>query len=124
MAVNALFPDFFLPCPGEPAISFKTWVRMFENYLLVIHANGDEWPEARRRALLLHYLGSEGQRIFHTLPNTGDSLAAAIAAPKEHFMLTVNVVVEHHTFRKRVQRPQESIVQYIASLRELAATCE
>lgn len=56
--------------------------------------------------------------------NTGDSLAAAIAAPKEHFMLTVNVVVEHHTFRKRVQRPQESIVQYIASLRELAATCE
>lgn len=36
----------------------------------------------------------------------------------------MNVVVERHTFRKRAQRPQESIVQYIAALRELAATCE
>lgn len=97
---------------------------MFQNYLLVIRAQGDAWPEARKRALLLHCLGSEGQRIFYALPNTGDNLDAAIAALNEHFMPSVNVVVERHTFRKRAQRPQESIVQYIASLRELAATCE
>ncbi len=110
MAVNAPFPDIFLPCPGLLAVPFKTWVRMFENYLLVINANGNAWPEARKRALLLHCLGSEGQGIFHTLTDTGDTLATAIAALRAHFTPTVNVVVEHHAFRKRAQGAQESIV--------------
>ncbi len=39
------------------------------------------------------------------------SLASAITALREHFTPTVNVVVEHHTFRKRVQGAQESLVQ-------------
>lgn len=34
------------------------------------------------------------------------------------------MVVKRHAFRKRVKGAQESIVQYIAALRELAATWE
>lgn len=124
MALNMPFPDFFLPCPGEPAIPFKIWVRMFENYLLVINATGNTWPEARKRALLLHCLGSEGQRIFHTLPESGDDLATAITALGKHFNPAINVVAERHAFRKRIQGAQETILQYIAALRTLAATCE
>ncbi|XP_023806938.1 uncharacterized protein K02A2.6-like [Oryzias latipes] len=124
MASNVPFPDVFLPCPGEPIMPFKTWIRMFENYLLVINAGGDAWPEIRLLALLLHCLGSEGQRIFHTLPETGTTLATAIAALRAHFTPTVNVVVERHTFRKRVQGAQEPILHYIAALRELASTCD
>ena len=43
-----------------------------------------------------------GLRRTVDLPYSAKSLAAAIAALNEHFMLTVNVVVERHTFRKRV----------------------
>lgn len=37
-------------------------------------------------------------------------------------MTAINVVVEHHNFRKQLQGAQESVVNYIAALRQLAAT--
>ena len=97
---------------------------MFDNYMLVIAASGDGWPDTRKRAVLLHALGTEGQRLFYTLPNTGDTFAAAITALKEHFVPKVNVIAERHKFRQRMQRPDETVNQFLASLRELAATCE
>src|SRR4029434_8015871 len=63
-AANVPFPFFFVPCPGEPAVPFKTWIKIFQNYLVVINATEDAWLVARRRAVLLHCLGTEGQRIF------------------------------------------------------------
>ncbi|KAF7653351.1 hypothetical protein LDENG_00084010, partial [Lucifuga dentata] len=53
-----------------------------------------------------------------------DDVASAITVLRAHFTPTVNVLVERHAFRERVQGSQESIVQYIAALRELAATCD
>lgn len=97
---------------------------MFNNYLVVINATGNSWPEARKRALLLHCLGTEGQRIFNTLPDSGDTLASAITALEKHFNPALNVVAERHAFIKRLQGAQETILQYIAALRQLAATCE
>ncbi|KAI2660383.1 Transposon Ty3-G Gag-Pol polyprotein [Labeo rohita] len=124
MAAVSTFPTPFLPCPGEPAIPFDTWLRMFQNYLLVVGASGDAWPIERKRALLLHCLGTEGQRLFYTLPNQGDSMEDAIVALKAHFAPRRNIVAERHAFRKRVQAPGESIVQYVAALRDLASTCD
>uniref|UniRef100_A0A3B3WSA7 CCHC-type domain-containing protein n=1 Tax=Poecilia mexicana TaxID=48701 RepID=A0A3B3WSA7_9TELE len=92
--------------------------------MLVIAASGDSWPDARKRAVLLHALGTEGQRLFYTLPNTGDTFTTAIAALKEHFVPKVNVIAERHKFRQRAQRPDETVNQFLASLRELAATCD
>lgn len=68
MSSSAPFPNFFLPALGDPTIPFKTWEQMFQNYLLVIDVEGQELSEARKRALLLHCLGTEGQRIFCMLP--------------------------------------------------------
>uniref|UniRef100_A0AAZ1XLQ6 Uncharacterized protein n=1 Tax=Oreochromis aureus TaxID=47969 RepID=A0AAZ1XLQ6_OREAU len=36
-------------------------------------------------ATLLHCLGTEGQRIFYSLPNTGDTFASAVTALEQHF---------------------------------------
>ena len=124
MAVNVPCPTPFLPCPGKPTIPFKTWMQMFDNYLLVINATGNAWPAARKRAVLLHCLGTEGQKIFHSLPNTGDTYDAAVTALRAHFTPMTNVVVERHTFRKRTQGPHETVTQYVAALRELASSCE
>ncbi|KAL7877191.1 hypothetical protein SRHO_G00038340 [Serrasalmus rhombeus] len=66
-------PPPFLQCPGEPALPFSTWLQMFKNYLLVIRAEGDEWPDTRKHATFLHCLGTEAQRLFYTLPNTDAS---------------------------------------------------
>lgn len=46
---------------------------MFENFMLVIDATGDSWPDTRKRTVHLHALGTEGQRLFYALPDTGDS---------------------------------------------------
>uniref|UniRef100_A0A669FAM3 Reverse transcriptase domain-containing protein n=1 Tax=Oreochromis niloticus TaxID=8128 RepID=A0A669FAM3_ORENI len=124
MAANVHPPPMFLPCPGDPALPFNMWMRMFNSYLLVINATGNAWPEARRRATLLHCLGTEGQRIFYSLPNTGDTFASAVTALEQHFSPKVNVVVERHAFRKRTQASHETVIQYVASLRDLASKCE
>ncbi len=114
----------FCLVPGSLLIPPVTWVKIFQNYMLVINANGDFWPEARKWALLLHYLGSEGQRLFYTLPNSGDTVADTFKALEEHLIPKINVVVERHTFRKRVQGMDETVLQYIAAIRDLATTCE
>lgn len=124
MAAVSTFPTPFLPCPGEPPIPFDMWLRMFRNYLLVVGASGDAWPVERKRALLLHCLGTEGQRLFYSLPNQGDSMEDAIAALTAHFTPRRNIVAERHAFRKRVQAPGETIIQYVAALRDLAVTCD
>ncbi|KAK7881939.1 hypothetical protein WMY93_028113 [Mugilogobius chulae] len=123
MSANVPPPSPFLPCPGEPIMPFEMWMRMFNNYLLVINATGNAWPEGRKRATLLHCLGTEGQRLFYTLPDTGDTMASAVAALEKHFAPRVNIVVERHAFRKRKQDSHESIVQYVAALRDLASKC-
>ncbi|MEQ2236296.1 hypothetical protein ILYODFUR_011107 [Ilyodon furcidens] len=103
MSISVPLPVPFMPCPGEPAIPFTTWLKMFENYMLVIAASGDGWPDARKRAVLLHAPGMESQRLFYTLPNTGDTFAAAISALKEHFVPKANVIAERHKFQNQNQ---------------------
>ncbi len=107
MAVN-LSPTC-LQYPGEPAILFSTRIQMFENYLLAVHAEGDDWPDTRKHATLLHCLGTEAQRIFYTLPNTGTTYTSALTALRAHFVLKVNAIAEHHKFRQREQRHDENM---------------
>ena len=90
-------------------------------------AGGAERPTTlpkRKRALLLHCLGAEGQRIFYTLTDGGTSYESAVTALCAHFKPPINVVVERHKFRQRVQRPPETVAEYVGALRELAVTCE
>uniref|UniRef100_A0A671RPS4 Retrotransposon gag domain-containing protein n=1 Tax=Sinocyclocheilus anshuiensis TaxID=1608454 RepID=A0A671RPS4_9TELE len=114
----------FLSCPGEPTMPFDMWLCIFDNYLLVINAVGNAWPDTRKRATLLHCLGAEGQCIFYALPDTGETYDTSVTALQKQFMPKVNVVVEQLTFRKRVQAPHENIQQYVAALHALAASCD
>ncbi|MEQ2170347.1 hypothetical protein GOODEAATRI_034587, partial [Goodea atripinnis] len=95
-------PAPFLPCSGEPTVPFSTWGKMFENSLTAIHATGNSWSDARRRALLIHALGFEGQRLFYTLPNVGTLYNEAMTALELQFAPKVNVLVARHQFRQRL----------------------
>ncbi|KAG0439915.1 hypothetical protein HPB47_016465 [Ixodes persulcatus] len=133
--------------PGRPAVAWPQWLRMFETFLLASGAS-DFTPE-RRKALLLHNLGLEGQRIFFSLPpsldasatvppaaaaakttqdigKTSQALSAydqAVAVLTQHFASASNVAVESHRFCRHVRQPGESVLEYLAALRELATRC-
>lgn len=151
MATGISPPPPFLETPGTPAIPWHRWFRLFQNFVLA--SGADEWPATRRRALLLHCLGPEGQRIFDALPappppqpplsteatvsestEKQTSAHTAAASPPDpydvavdtlahYFTATVNVRVERHHFRERRQLSGESVAEFALALRELAAPC-
>lgn len=115
-------PAAFLDCPGEPKIPFATWKKLFDNYLLAI--GGSAFPAERKRALLIHCLGTEGNRIYSTLPLENDDYDGSVAALEKHFSPKLNIVAERYRFRQRAQAVGESIDHYIAALRELVKKCD
>ena len=122
-------PSPFLQEAGEPVVLWKQWIANFQNYLLAI--GGDEYSPERKRAVLLHCLGVEGQRIYTTLPRRGETPPEGtnvynhtIQVLQEHFQPTVNVVAERYTFRQRAQQPSESIDNFLSALRDLSKTCD
>ena len=109
------------------SMPWKTWVAQFENYLVA--SGGTNYPVAHKKALLLHCLGKEGQRVFQNLPDHGNPPAGASECDKarlvleKHFGPKINVVAERYKFRQRAQLPGETAQDYVAALRELAVTC-
>ncbi len=101
-AVN--LPPTCLQWPGEPAILFSTKIQMFENYLLAVHAEGDDWSDTKKHATLLHCLTTEAQWIFYTLPNMGTTYTSALTALRAHFVPQVNTIAEHHKESKGMMR--------------------
>ncbi|KAH7934730.1 hypothetical protein HPB51_028905 [Rhipicephalus microplus] len=128
-------PDPFLPTPGCPVQPWFRWQDMFKVYLLASGASG--FSSERRKALLLHSLGPEVQRIFNTLSisqaaekteeggtgATPDVYDSAVAALAKHFDATCNLVVERDRFHRRIQFPGAFIQEYVTALTELAAIC-
>nr|XP_050041251.1 uncharacterized protein LOC126538452 [Dermacentor andersoni] len=137
-------PPFFFPTPGRPSLPWKQWEPMFNVYLLSSGAAAFK-PE-QRKAILLHCLGAEGQRIYQTL-HAGTSAAApaapsaaaraddksvvappdeydpALAALRHQFSTSRNVIIERHRFHRRSQHTGESVHDFVAALRELASHC-
>lgn len=73
MALLSLKPPVaFLEYPGELKLSFNAWEKLFQNYFLAIR--GEEFSTERKRALLIHCLGTEEQRIYNNLPLTADTV--------------------------------------------------
>ena len=90
---------------------------------------GTEFPALRKKALLLHCVGAEAQRIFNSLPamvkaDGEDDYTATLRRLREFYSPQVNVIVERFTFRRREQHHDESTADYVAELRRLALNCD
>nr|XP_037288019.1 uncharacterized protein LOC119180969 [Rhipicephalus microplus] len=136
-------PPPFLPTPGRPSLPWKEWEQTLTVYLLA--SGAAEFPPARRKAILLHCLGAEGQRVYRTLPAGSNAAApasaaapevqekppaaatdeyeAALSALQQQFSTSCNVVVERHRFHRRSQHAGESVQDFVAALRELVSHC-
>ena len=118
-------PPSFLTHPGDPPVPWVQWKRSFDNYLVA--SNNDSISAERRRAILLHCIGVEGQRLFYTLPEEsgdgGDNYINTVNLLSKYFKPVENVIAARYRFRQRGQFSGESIDGYISALRELAVPC-
>ncbi|KAM7282205.1 hypothetical protein ISCGN_002355 [Ixodes scapularis] len=131
-------PPNFLDKAGTPPIPLKTWLRMFERFILATGAH--EFSAERRQAKLLNCLGVEGQRIFDSLPapvgptpatsSAGDGQQARQASRdvyvetlrvlKAEFSEPVNETLQQLRFHMRKQQGGESLCDFLSALRALA----
>ena len=104
-------PTPFLALPGEPPVPWIRWLESFETYLAALGL--EEANDARRKALLIHCLGTEGQRIFRTL-GQAKKYKDATKLLGTHFAPPQTVILRRIVFRQRRQNAGESIQHYVA----------
>ncbi|ROL51965.1 hypothetical protein DPX16_19484 [Anabarilius grahami] len=108
---------------GEPPIPWPRWLQSFETYLIV--ASLTEVSASRKKSLLQHCLGAEGQRVLGTICDSGeDTYEQSMTALNVHFAAPQSVLLRWFVFCRRHQLPGESMHQYVANLRGLANSCK
>lgn len=116
-------PAPFLALPGEPPIPWTRWLQSFETFLLAVGLT--DVPAARKKALLLHCLGAEGQRVLGALETgTVSDYKKAVELLTAHFAAPQSALLRRFLFRQRHQLSGETAQQYVANLRALASTCK
>ena len=86
MAGNQLPPPApFLANPGDPPVPWHRWFKSFQTYLVACGLDDKSVSDARRRAILLHCLGTEGQRVFSSLDESSGSYEESTAALERQF---------------------------------------
>ena len=108
--------------PTSISIRWKEWSKRFERFVVAMNLK----DETRKRALLLYAAGSEVEKIFATLDDTGDDkdFKTAMECLNKYFLPKKNLVYEIHKFRQAKQMPNESVDQFTTRLRHLASTCD
>ncbi|KAL1277251.1 hypothetical protein QQF64_023924 [Cirrhinus molitorella] len=103
-------PAPFLALPVEPPIPWNRWLQSFETFILAVGLTG--MSAARKKALLLHCLGVEGQRVLGALESgTTSNYDTAVELLTAHFAAPQSVLLQRFLFRQRHQLPGESVQQ-------------
>ena len=80
--------------------------------------------KARKRALLLHYIGTDAFDIYETLEDDEEpSYASTKKVLTDYFTPKVNKEYERFVFRNCKQRGDENIEQFCTRLRQLSVNC-
>ena len=108
---------------GDPTSLSQKWARWFKSFEYFIVASGIR-DDGRKRAILLHMLGTESQELFETLPDKGNNYDEAVTALNRYFCPKKNVTFERSVLNNAKQEAQENIEQYVSRLRKLANDCE
>ena len=123
--VTSPFRPQFLQSPGQPPIAWPRWLMMFEDWLLATGFPSTEAFAPRRAALLRSSLGAEGSRIYYSLANeANEQYQTVVDRMARHFGSPSSVIFNRAQFTRYLQRPGDSVVQFLSTLRELARKCE
>ena len=102
-------------CKGDSNKLLPLWVKWkkcFEYYVTAVGVTDDSQKQA---LLLLHLIGSDGQEIFDTLGNTGNTFVEALEKLDKYFMPKCNIIYERCVFLSSLQRENETIDMFVTS---------
>ena len=114
--------------PSNVSQRWEKWVMSLKYYLT---AAAIAKPE-QKKALLLHFAGTEVQEIFQTLPDLPpptvgdppDEYETTLEKLNKYFMPKKNISFERHMFHACAQNEGEYMDAYVTRLRQLSATCD
>ena len=119
------FRPQFLQSPGRPPITWSRWLAMFDDWMQAIGFPTTPTFAARKAALLRASLGPEGARIYYSLAKeTNEPFQIVVDRMERHFGRPASVIFNRALFTRSLQRPGESILQYLSTLREMARKCD
>ena len=116
------FPGFEVHSDGNTGPRWKKWVIRLERLLIAMNITDTEL----KKALMLHFAGSEVDEIFDTLedPEAESDYKAAVKMLTEYFAPQMNIAYEVYNVRQARQNQEESLDSYHVRLRQLAKTCD
>lgn len=105
-------------------VAWKSWKTQFKVFMRA--SNLEQQTEQRKVALLLHHLGPECLQVFESFDVDMDKIKYEDLVKKldDYFIPKANVAMERHKFFSRRQAPEETIEQYVTSLKNLSSSCE
>ena len=106
--------------PSSLGQHWNKWKKCFEYYLQAAAIT----DKARQRALLLHLVGPETQKIFETFSETGNDLKTALTKLDNYFSPKNIIPLERHKFHEARQEPEENTDAFVTRLRKLAKYCD
>ena len=124
MAGNQLSPPAPFPAiRGDPPVPWHRWFQSFHTYLVAYGLDDKSVSDIRRREILLHCRSTEGQRVFSSFNASSDSHEESTATLYRHFGPKHSIIMSRYKFRQRSQQAGESVIQFVAALRELSTLC-
>ena len=109
--------------PSKLSTEWKRWVKSLEIYIVAVNIKDNN----RKKALLLHFLGEDGQDLYDTIKEiepTTNQYELAIEKLNAFFLPKKNIQYERHLFNSLKQNSNETIGAYCSRLRIAAKTCE
>lgn len=124
MAGNQLSPPAPFPAiRGDPPVPWHRWFQSFHTYLVAYGLDDKSVSDTHRREILLHCRSTEGQRVFSSFNASSDSHEESTATLYRHFGPKHSIIMSRYKFRQRSQQAGESVIQFVAALRELSTLC-
>ncbi|KAK8400587.1 hypothetical protein O3P69_003331 [Scylla paramamosain] len=108
-ATGICLPPPFLQCPGKPSCAWTDWERQFAMFLVAV--SGNDFMAIWKKVLLLHSMGAEAQRVFHSQPLAikamgEDDYVTAVQQLRCFFSPQVNIIIERFNFQCRRQHAE------------------
>ncbi|XP_039291150.1 uncharacterized protein K02A2.6-like [Nilaparvata lugens] len=103
----------------------ENWSNWHERLSLYFSAN--DITEAKKVPILLTSIGTEGYGLFKDLCTpalpSSKSYAELVELMSNHLQPRPSEITERYKFKERLQKDDETIVQYIANLKKLSMNC-
>lgn len=102
---------------------FEMYTERMEQLFIV-----NKVEDAAKGPLYITLIGPDAYRLLKTLLRpanpTTKSYVEMVNVLKLHFKSATSIIAERYKFNKRVQKPEESVTEFIIILKEMAALCD